>query len=85
MIVVAKHGFSFYKKKSDALIALKNYKVLVKKEIGNQIKVLRTNRGGEYNSHEFVNFCESNGIKRQLTAAIHHSKTVYVKEKIGRS
>ena len=60
MIVVAKHGFIFYKKKSDALMAFKNYKVLVEKEISSQIKLLRTDRRGEYNSH---------GITRQLTTA----------------
>ena len=42
---------------------------MVEKEAGSQIKVLRTDRGGEYNSQEFANFCESDGIKRQLTAA----------------
>lgn len=31
--------------------------------------VLRTNRGGEYNSLEFKEFCEEHGIKRQLTTA----------------
>ncbi|KAL1207442.1 Retrovirus-related Pol polyprotein from transposon TNT 1-94 [Cardamine amara subsp. amara] len=29
---------------------------------------LRTGRGGEFTSREFNNFCESNGIKRHLTA-----------------
>ncbi|RDX70116.1 hypothetical protein CR513_50669, partial [Mucuna pruriens] len=43
--------------------------ILVEKEVNSLIKVLRSDRGGEYNSHEFVNFCETHGIKRQLTAA----------------
>ncbi|RDX83507.1 hypothetical protein CR513_35567, partial [Mucuna pruriens] len=43
--------------------------VLVEKEVNSPIKVLRSDRGGEYNSHEFVKFCEIHGIKRQLTAA----------------
>ena len=54
--------------KYEAFLAFKSYKALVEKEVGNPIKVLRTNRGGEYNSHEFINFCETHGIKRQLTA-----------------
>lgn len=33
------------------------------------IKCLRTDRGGEFNSEEFKEFCKRNGIKRQLTAA----------------
>ncbi|KAK2968676.1 hypothetical protein RJ640_001579 [Escallonia rubra] len=54
--------------KSEAFLAFKNYKAHVEKEVGSPIKILRTDRGGEYNSHEFVNFCEIHGIKRQLTA-----------------
>ncbi|TYK16550.1 Retrovirus-related Pol polyprotein from transposon TNT 1-94 [Cucumis melo var. makuwa] len=49
--------------KSKAFIAFRSYKVQVEKEIGSSIKVLRTDRGGE-----FENFCENNRIKRQLTA-----------------
>jgi transposase InsO family protein len=30
---------------------------------------LRTDRGGEFTSHDFKNYCEDNGIKRQLIAA----------------
>ncbi|KAJ9557149.1 hypothetical protein OSB04_011763 [Centaurea solstitialis] len=37
--------------------------------VGKKIIVLRTDRGGEYNSHEFSSFCDEQGIKRQLTAA----------------
>ncbi|XP_073152810.1 uncharacterized protein [Henckelia pumila] len=59
----------FLQEKSEAFVAFKNYKVLVEKEVGRTIKVLRTDRGGEYNSNEFSNFCETHGIKRQLTAA----------------
>jgi len=59
----------FLQEKSEAFVAFKCYKALVEKEVGNPIKVFRTNRGGEYNSHEFANFCENHGIKRQLTAA----------------
>ena len=38
-------------------------------EIGNTIKTLRTDRGGEYCSTEFEVFCEDHGIRRELTAA----------------
>ena len=59
----------FLQEKSEAFVAFKSYKALVEKEVGNPIKVVRTDRGGEYNSHEFENFCENHGIKRQLTTA----------------
>ena len=33
------------------------------------IKCLRTDRGGEFNSTEFNDFCKQHGAKRQLTIA----------------
>jgi transposase InsO family protein len=33
-----------------------------------KIKTFRTDRGGEFTSHEFNRFCESEGIIRHLTA-----------------
>lgn len=59
----------FLREKSEALAAFKNFKVLVENEVGKPIKVLRTDRGGEYNSGEFDTFCKTHGIKRQLTTA----------------
>lgn len=32
-------------------------------------KTLRSDRGGEYKSNEFADFCKKDGIKRQFTAA----------------
>jgi len=55
--------------KSKAFATFKSFKALVEKEASCQIKALRTDRGGEFISHEFVKFCEIHGIKRQLTAA----------------
>lgn len=59
----------FLRDKSEAFVAFKSYKILFKKEVGSPIKILCTNHDGEYNSHEFANFCETHGIKRQLTTA----------------
>ena len=59
----------FLQEQSEDFIAFKNYKVPVEKEVGSPIKVLRTDHGGEYNSLEFANFCETHGIKRQLMIA----------------
>ncbi|RVW25663.1 Retrovirus-related Pol polyprotein from transposon RE1 [Vitis vinifera] len=42
---------------------------LVEKETRMYIKCLRTDRGGEFNSEEFNEFCRQCGIKRQLTIA----------------
>jgi len=35
----------------------------------NVYKMLKKDRGGEFNSAEFNNFCKQRGVKRQLTAA----------------
>ncbi|KAH9781357.1 hypothetical protein KPL71_008429 [Citrus sinensis] len=45
------------------------FKALVDREADSQIKILRTDRGGEFNSQEFGSFCENHGVRRQLTAA----------------
>lgn len=55
--------------KSDAFTYFKLFKALVEKEIGFPIKCLRTDRGGEFTSNEFKEYCETNRIKRQLTVA----------------
>ena len=39
----------------------------VEKQSGTCIKALRTHRGGEFLSKEFILFCEENGIRRELT------------------
>lgn len=44
------------------------FKAQVEKESGHFIKVIRSDRGGEYTSNQFVNFCRKNGIKKELTA-----------------
>jgi len=58
----------FLKEKSEAFRMFKKFKAYVEKQSGNNIKTLRSDRGGEFTSTEFNNFCEENGIKRHLTA-----------------
>ena len=59
----------FLSEKSEALAMFKKYKLFVEKEIGDVICCLRTDRGGEFTSLEFNNFCSMNGVNRQLTTA----------------
>lgn len=56
------------KQKSEALAAFKKFKMLVENEAMETIKVLRTDRGGEFTSNEFQTFCDDAGILRHLTA-----------------
>lgn len=41
---------------------------MVEGETGETIKALKTDRGGEFTSTEFTNFCEKSGIIKHLTA-----------------
>jgi len=59
----------FLYEKSEAFKVFKNFKACVKKESGTYIICLRTDRGGEFTSKEFTDFCTHHGISRQLTAA----------------
>ncbi|CAA7016056.1 unnamed protein product [Microthlaspi erraticum] len=55
--------------KSEAFQVFKEFKAAAERESGQQLVCLRTDRGGEYSSKAFEEFCRENGIKRQLTAA----------------
>ncbi|BBN68933.1 transposable element gene, partial [Prunus dulcis] len=44
------------------------FKAFGENQSGHNLKVLRTDRGGEFTSNEFSEYCKSNGIKRELTA-----------------
>jgi hypothetical protein len=59
----------FLQDKSSAFEVFKKFKSLVEKESGCEIKCLRTDRGGEFTSTMFNDFCSSQGVKRQLTTA----------------
>lgn len=58
----------FLMAKSDALATFKRFKNLVENQSGLKIKKLRTDRGIEYISGEFIKLLEESGIERQLTA-----------------
>ena len=59
----------FLQEKSKTFSVFKSFKAKVEKEACMPIKILRSDREGEYNSQEFENFCEEHGIKRKLIAA----------------
>ena len=59
----------FLIEKSEAFAVFKNFKIHVRKETNSFIKALQTDRGEEFTSQEFTNFCDVNGIQRQLIAA----------------
>ena len=54
----------FLRDKSEAFQPFKTIKNLAESESGEKLKCFRIDRGGEFNSVEFENFCDENGIKR---------------------
>lgn len=58
----------FLKFKSEAFEQFVKFKSLVEKQKGSNLKILRTDRGGEFSSGEFNQYCEKHGIHKELTA-----------------
>jgi transposase InsO family protein len=56
------------KTKDQALETFASFKNLVENETGRHIKILRTDRGGEYVNHAFDTFLKRHGIRHQTTA-----------------
>ena len=54
--------------KSEALEKFKKFKTLAEQETKTAIQTLRTDRGGEFTSRDFQNYCDTHGIRRHLTA-----------------
>jgi len=59
---------SMLKSKDQAVDEFVKYKAEMQNQTGCRIKVLRTDRGGEFLSNLFTGVCEEAGIKRQMTA-----------------
>ena len=56
------------KEKNEALEKFKIFKLRTEQETKTELKALRTDRGGEFVSHEFQSYCDKYGINRHLTA-----------------
>ena len=59
----------FLKSKSKAFDNFLEFKAQAERECGHYIKVHRSDRGGEYTSNSFVNYCRKHGIKKELTTS----------------
>ncbi|KAE8706056.1 Detected protein of unknown function [Hibiscus syriacus] len=57
----------FLKQKSEVFEVFKKFKAVVERESGRKIKAMRSDRGGEFTSKDFQEFCEANGIRRPMT------------------
>jgi transposase InsO family protein len=54
--------------KDQAPSEIKNFQAVVEVETEKKLKVLRTDRGGEFTSVEFRRYCAEHGVERQFTA-----------------
>ncbi|CAO2836221.1 unnamed protein product [Amaranthus hypochondriacus] len=57
------------KEKSAAFDTFMHFKARVELESGYKLKTLRSDRGGEYKSNLFKNYCKATGIRQQFTAS----------------
>ena len=55
------------KNKGEAFEKFQAFKDLVEIDLDQKIKCLRFDRGGEFTSDEFFDFCEQHGIKGQFS------------------
>ncbi|KAI5320266.1 hypothetical protein L3X38_039974 [Prunus dulcis] len=55
--------------KSNAFECFKKFKAMTELQSGHKVKSLRSDRGGEFMSNEFLAYCSEAGIQRQLTVA----------------
>ena len=55
-------------KKDQTFSKFCEFKALVEKELGKKVKALRSDNGGEYISKKFKEFCNKEGIRRELIA-----------------
>ena len=74
----------FLKNKSDAFVCFKEWKIMVEKQTGLSIKVLRIDKGMEFCSNLFQNFYKSEGILRHLTV-LHIPQQNGVAERMNRT
>lgn len=57
----------FLKEKSETFLVFKRFKAFVENQSGCSSKVIRSDKGGEYTSHEFQDYCKDEGIWKQTT------------------
>ncbi|KAL0448942.1 UNVERIFIED_CONTAM: Retrovirus-related Pol polyprotein from transposon TNT 1-94 [Sesamum latifolium] len=64
----SRYGYIYLMRyKSEAFGRFKKYRLEVENQTGRKIKALRSDRGGEYLSSEFVDYLKENGILSQWT------------------
>ena len=60
---------AFLKEKSEAFAKFKIFKALTENQTRRKVKAIRLDRGGEFSSKQFKQFCDEHGIKKEYTIA----------------
>ena len=55
------------KAKSETFSKFQEFKTFIEKQKGSHIRALRSDNGGEFDSHHFKDLCRESWIKRELT------------------
>ena len=80
LLVVDDHSrymwIELLRSKDEALAYLKKIKARAETELEGKLKAVRTDRGGEFNSSQFIVFCTEFGIK-------HYTTTPYTPQQNG--
>jgi transposase InsO family protein len=58
---------AFLREKYDAFEKFKKFKALAENQTGWKLKAIRSDKGGEFLSRDFKEFCDRHGIKREYT------------------
>ena len=56
----------FMKAKNETFAKFQEFKTFIEKKMGTHIRALRSDNGGELDSHHFIYLCQNSGIKRGL-------------------
>ena len=79
----SKKTYFFLNTKGEVFKCFKKFNALVQNQIGKKIKVLRSDNGGEYIDSKFVDFCASEGIRREFTVPYTPQQNGVVERKNG--
>jgi transposase InsO family protein len=81
MTSLGNHGSFFLKAKNETFSKFLEFKALIENQIRKHIRALRTDNRGEFESHQFDDFCKVVGIKRQLTVPYNPQRNGIVERK----
>jgi transposase InsO family protein len=62
-------------------VGFREFRAQVENQTGKNIKVLRSDNGGEYTSNDFKDLCKEEGIKRELTVSYNPQQNGVVERK----